>query len=223
MRQYLYMSFFARLYSRAPDSPLDQIHDILLKAKTVTPGVFPIDEIGELMAHREKKGGFQFRDEYLWDLDLVLNIIDGGVTEIPEKRGWSLERDHIFPRHQLCQLGIGKDVNDIGNLRLLGKSRNISKSDKMPDANTEFFGKDDLELPESLPGGVFWSHADNLQRVRRQATRTDSQASRDFPWIPGSLRAKLAMPCGNCSPRPNCERFSSRTRASFWSSSRCGT
>ena len=101
MRQYLYMSFFARLYSAPPDSPLDQIHDILAKAKAATPGVFPIEEIGALIARREKKGSYQFRDEYLWDLDLVLNIIDGGVTEIPEKRGWSLERDHIFPRHQL--------------------------------------------------------------------------------------------------------------------------
>ena len=146
MRQYLYMSFFARLYSRAPDSPLDQIHDILTKAKAATPGVFPIDEIGGLIARREKKGNYQFRGEYLWDLDLVLNIIDGGVTEIPEKRGWSLERDHIFPRHQLATRGIDKDVDDIGNLRLLAKSRNISKRDKMPDTNTDFFGKDDAEL-----------------------------------------------------------------------------
>jgi len=47
--------------------------------------------------------------------------------EIPIKRGWSLERDHIFPKHQLEIRGIKQDVNHIGNFRLLSKSRNISK------------------------------------------------------------------------------------------------
>lgn len=103
-------------------------------------------KLGAFMARREKKGGYQFRDEYLWDLDLVLNIIDGGVIEIPHKRGWSLERDHLFPQNQLKLHKIERDVNDVGNFRLLAKVRNISKSDTMPDADTEFFGKDDPEL-----------------------------------------------------------------------------
>jgi hypothetical protein len=42
--------------------------------------------------------------------------------------------------------GISEDVNLAGNVRLIGKARNISKSDSMPDANTEFFGKDNPEL-----------------------------------------------------------------------------
>jgi hypothetical protein len=146
MRQYLYMAFFTRLFSRAPDNVLDQLHDILLEAHHTTPGTFPIKEIGAFMARREHKDAYQFRDEYLWDLDLVLNIIDGGVIEIPQKRGWSLERDHIFPRNQLNCHRIERDVNDLGNFRLLVKVRNISKSDTMPDRNTEFFGKDDPEL-----------------------------------------------------------------------------
>jgi len=148
MRQYLYMAFFSRLFSRAPDSVLDQIHDIIVEAHRAAPGVFPIDELGAFMGRREKKGGYQFRDEYLWDLDLVLNIVDGGVLEIPRKRGWSLERDHIFPQNQLKIAGIEKDVHDVGNFRLLGKVRNITKSDTMPDADTEFFGKDDSGLRE---------------------------------------------------------------------------
>jgi hypothetical protein len=146
MRQYLYMAFFTRLFSRAPDSVLDQLHDILVEAHRKSSGTFPIKEIGAFMARREKKGPYQFRDEYLWDLDLVLNIIDGGVIEIPKKRGWSLERDHLFPQNQLKLHGIERDVNDVGNFRLLAKVRNISKSDTMPDGNTEFFGKDDAEL-----------------------------------------------------------------------------
>lgn len=146
IRQFLYMTFFMRLFSRAPDSILDQIHDILEKARISTSGIFPIREIGEFISRREKKGGYQFRDEYLWDLDLVLNIIEGGVMEIPIKRGWSLERDHIFPKHQLEIRGINQDVNHIGNFRLLSKSRNISKGADMPDENTEFFGKENPEL-----------------------------------------------------------------------------
>lgn len=146
MRQYLYMAFFTRLYSRAPDNILDQLHDILVEARRTSPGVFPIKAIGDLLARREKKDSYQFRDEYLLDLDLVLNIIDSGVLEIPQKRGWSLERDHIFPQHQLRTRQIARDVDDVGNLRLLGKARNISKSDTIPDDNTEFFGWDDAEL-----------------------------------------------------------------------------
>lgn len=143
MRQYLYMSMFTRLFSRAPDSVLDQIHDILSSSFSKLPGVFPIKELGDLMARRERKGAYQFREEYLWDLDLVLNIVDGGVKEIPAKRGWSLERDHIFPQNQLKQAQISEHVNNVGNFRLLGKSRNISKSDAMPDQNTEFFGSNE--------------------------------------------------------------------------------
>jgi hypothetical protein len=157
MRQYLYMSFFTRLYSRAPDSVLDQLHDILVKARMEKPGRFPIEEIGEFIARREKKGGYAFREDYLWDLDLVLNIIDGGVLQIPKLRTWSLERDHIFPQNELKIRNIKQDVDNVGNLRLLGKSRNISKSDTMPNKNTEFFGKDDPQLSR-----LFQEAFDNL-------------------------------------------------------------
>jgi hypothetical protein len=144
--QYLYMAFFTRLYSRAPDSVLDQLHDILVKAHKEKPKQFPIQEIGEFIARREKKGDYAYRDEYLMDLDLVLNIIDGGVPVIPKLRTWSLERDHIFPQNELRTRNINQNIDDVGNLRLLGKSRNISKSDNMPDDNTEFFGYKDKNL-----------------------------------------------------------------------------
>ena len=41
MRQYWYMAFFTRLFSRAPDNVLDQLHDILVDARSATPGDFP--------------------------------------------------------------------------------------------------------------------------------------------------------------------------------------
>jgi len=145
IKQYLYMAFFARLFSRALDNTLDQLHDILIAAHKDNPGKFPIQKIGEFIAKREKKESYIFRDEYLWDLDLVLNVIDGGVLQIPKLRSWSLERDHIFPRHQLELRKIDKDVNSVGNFRFLPKAHNISKSDKLPDGNTEFFAKAELK------------------------------------------------------------------------------
>ena len=150
LKQYLYMAFFTRLFSRAPDNILDQLHDILVDAHKNIPGKFPIQKIGEFIARREKKDEYIFRDEYLWDFDLVLNIIENGNLQIPKQRSWSLERDHIFPRHQLELRKIDKDVNSVGNFRFLPKAHNISKSDKLPDGNTEFFAKVDLkELYES--------------------------------------------------------------------------
>lgn len=143
MRQYLYLSMFTRLYSHGADSALDQIHGILTNALKNSPGVFPRQEMADFVEKRKGIGSYSFQDAYFRDLDVVLNIVDNGVMQIPEKRGWSLEKDHIFPQNQLAQRAITQDVSDIGNLRLEPKSRNISKSDKMPDGNTEFFGRDD--------------------------------------------------------------------------------
>jgi hypothetical protein len=125
---------------------LDQIHDILLSANTQQPGIFPIQKLGEFMVRRKKLDAYQFRSDYLGNLSVVLNIISGGVSELPKKRGWSLENDHIFPRAELERLKITKDVNNVGNFRLLPKLPNIKKRDNMPDQDTEFFGKDNPEL-----------------------------------------------------------------------------
>lgn len=120
------------------------------------------------MTRRERKDNYQFRDEYLWDLDLVLNIVDGGVKEIPTKRGWSLERDHIFPQSQLQQHNISLDVNDIGNFRLLAKSRNIAKSDSMPDNNTEFFGIQNTSIHEAFETAIKDFTQDNFSNFVRK-------------------------------------------------------
>ncbi len=69
MRQYLYMSFFTRLFSRAPDGVLDPLHDILVKTYQENPGIFPIQKISQFIAKRRAEN-YEFRESYLRDLDL---------------------------------------------------------------------------------------------------------------------------------------------------------
>jgi hypothetical protein len=145
IRQYLYMSFFMRFYSYGPDGKLDVIHG-RIKAKG---DKFPRREIG---AYMEERTGIKYDFQLALaasDLDLLLNITEDGVSEIPKLRGWSLEKDHIFPHSLLISKGFGEDLaNRLGNFRLLNKTRNILKSKSVPAENAEFFGSDDRELNE---------------------------------------------------------------------------
>lgn len=145
MRQYLYMSFFTRFYSYGPDGKLDVIHSLLRQNQTTN--VFPGKRIGEYISERTYVP-YRFTKSMLTDLDLVLNVIAGGISEIPQQRGWSLERDHIFPRSLLHSKGTYQAVDEVGNLRLVNKTRNILKSDSLPDSDFEFFGSDDTELKQ---------------------------------------------------------------------------
>jgi len=144
LRQYLYMSFFMRFYSYGPDGKLDVIHNII--TKNGKGNIFPIERISKYLEERTGMS-YKFSKTMLNDLDLVLNITQGGVAEIPQKRGWSLERDHIFPQSVLKEKGIPDElINNVGNLRLINKTRNILKSDSLPEDDIEFFGSGDLEL-----------------------------------------------------------------------------
>ncbi len=144
LRQYLYMSFFMKFYSYGPDGKLDVIHKIIKDYKD--SNVFPRKKIGKYMVERTGNN-YEFSNTMLNELDLVLNVIDGGVPEIPNKRGWSLERDHIFPRSVLLDKGIPEElVNSVVNLRLINKTRNILKRDELPDDDIEFFGSASPEL-----------------------------------------------------------------------------
>jgi hypothetical protein len=110
------------------------------------PNVFPGKEIGDYISNRTYVP-YALSKSMLDDLDLVLNVIADGITPgIPQQRGWSLERDHIFPRSLLDHKSIYQDVDNVGNLRLVNKTRNILKSDSLPDTDLEFFGSDDPEL-----------------------------------------------------------------------------
>lgn len=155
LRQYLYMSFFMRFYSYGPDGKLDVIHK---KIKDANPIVnFPIDEISKYMEERTGMT-YAFSENMLYDLDLILNIIQGGVFEIPKKRGWSLERDHIFPRSILEAKGFPEElINSVGNFRYINKTRNILKSNDLPEESTDFYGSDDPTLKD-----LFMKARDNL-------------------------------------------------------------
>jgi hypothetical protein len=138
LRQYLYMSFLLSFYSYGADGKIDVIHKKLSEAD----GTFPIQSIGDFISERTK-APFVFSEGLLKDTAVVLNIIHGGVYEIPKKRGWSLEQDHIFPDSVLSGLGVPENLKDgIGNLRYLAKVRNILKSNHLPDKNLDFYGSD---------------------------------------------------------------------------------
>lgn len=144
MRQYLYMSFFTRFYSYGPDGKLDVIHSMLGRSQPVS--AFPIEKIGDYISQRTYVP-YKFSTSMLTDIDLVLNVISGGVSEVPHQRGWSLERDHIFPVSLLIERSIPYPlIDDVGNLRLVNKTRNIMKSGSVPDADMEFFGSDEADL-----------------------------------------------------------------------------
>ncbi|MGH9775163.1 MAG: DUF262 domain-containing protein [Candidatus Acidiferrales bacterium] len=167
LRQYLYMSFFMKFYSYGPDGKLDVIHRMAKGSESK----FPRREIGSYM---EERTGIKY-DFHLGlagnDLDLVLNIIEDGVSEIPKLRGWSLEKDHIFPRSVLSAKGIPESLTDrVGNFRLINKTRNIEKSKSIPAEDAEFFGSDDVELKKLYLQARKSLTADTIERfvVRRE-------------------------------------------------------
>jgi len=155
LRQYLYMSFFMRFYSYGPDGKLDVIHKKIKEVDSITN--FSLDEISKYMEERTGMT-YVFSESMLYDLDLTLNIIQGGVFEIPKKRGWSLERDHIFPRSILeDKVFPEKLINNPGNFRYINKTRNILKSNNLPEENTNFYGLDNPTLKD-----FFMKAKDNL-------------------------------------------------------------
>lgn len=147
LQQYLYMSFFMKFFSYGPDGKLDVIHN---KIKDEKQGLFPIEQIGKYLSDRTNLR-YEFSTLMLNDLDLTLNIIQGGVSEIPRKRGWSLEKDHIFPQAFLKGKNIPQElINNVGNLRLINKTQNILKRDRLPEENTIFFGSSEPVLKKSF-------------------------------------------------------------------------
>lgn len=152
MRQYIYMAFILRLFSRAPDSVLDQLHDRMVAAVKSNPERFPIDVLREFMSQRLKLE-YRLQDHHLADdADLMLNIADGGVLQLdpadPNRhpKDLKLEVDHIFPRKKLEDAGLRSDADHIGNYRLVVMPANRRKLAKMPDESTAFFGRHQPEL-----------------------------------------------------------------------------
>ena len=152
MVEYLYMAFFRRLFSRAPDNVLDQLHDGMVSAVARDKNHFPIEMIRSYMQQRQG-GVYQLNRRFFHDdADLALNIVDGGVLQIdltnPNLHPYELklEVDHIFPRARLVDLGMGDIANHFGNYRLIVMPANRRKSAHMPDAKTGFFGRDMIAI-----------------------------------------------------------------------------
>ncbi len=177
MRQYLYMSFFTRFFSHGADGKLDYIHNEII---TKSQGKFPVKEIGEYM--KERTGiPYEFTESMFRDVDLILNIIQGGVAEIPKKRGWSLERDHIFPASLLREKGIPEElINDIGNLRLITKTRNILKGDRLPDERTEFYGAGDEEIKRTFIQALEMLNEENFRKFVEKRRKLILQKVKEF-------------------------------------------
>lgn len=152
MRQYLYMAFVLRLFSRAPDSVLDQIHDRMVESVKKAPRQFPIQAIREFMAQRQKTIYRLEEHQLNDDADLMLNIVDGGVLQIDpadptrHPKDLKLEVDHVFPRSRLVDAGLGDVADHLGNYRLIVMPANRRKQAKMPDAHTAFFGRGNAEV-----------------------------------------------------------------------------
>jgi hypothetical protein len=152
MRQYLYMAFVLRLFSRAPDNVLDQIHNRLAEAVKNDPRSFPIQAIREFLTQRQK-AQYQLEEHHLNDdADLMLNIVDGGVLQIDpadptrHSKDLKLEVDHIFPRSRLIEAGLGDVADHLGNYRLIVMPANRRKQARMPDGSTAFFGRGDGQV-----------------------------------------------------------------------------
>lgn|GEM_PF-1078248 len=153
MTEYLYMAFFRRLFSRGPDNVLDQIHNILVAQVKLNPSVFPIDALRNYMEERQNIAYRLERHFFENDVDLILNIVDGGVLQIDptdknrHPKDLKLEVDHIFPRKSMPNIGANGD--HLGNYRLIVMPANRRKSGQMPDTATAFFGDKDSALKEA--------------------------------------------------------------------------
>jgi hypothetical protein len=152
MAEYLHMAFIKRLFSRSADSIIDRLHGIVQKEARNNPTKFPIESIRALIA--EKSGldyGLEERD-FLAAPDLMINIVDGGrlqqdpANPLTDPKDLKLEVDHIFPRKLLYDAGLADVANHIGNYRLIVMPANRRKKDKMPDLDTDFFGRENETL-----------------------------------------------------------------------------
>lgn len=155
MVEYLHMAFIKRLFSRSADGVIDRLHRIVKDGVASNSRRFPIEEVRKLIV---EKSGVEYNlldTDFLGNADLMLNIVDGGrLQQDPanpqtDPKDLKLEVDHIFPRKVLFEKGLGDVADHLGNYRLVVMYANRKKSGKMPDATTDFFGRNRAEL-ESL-------------------------------------------------------------------------
>jgi uncharacterized protein DUF262 len=160
MLEYLHMAFIKRLFSRSADSVLDRLHGIVEKQVRSDPARFPIEAIRSLVAERSGMPYVLHERDFLADADLMLNIVDGGrLQQDPadpdrDPKDLKLELDHIFPRSMLIALGMSAVADHLGNYRLIVMPANRRKQHRMPDANTDFFGRGRPEVESAYQAAL---------------------------------------------------------------------
>ena len=192
MREYLYMSFFLRTFSRSADAVLDKIHEKMGKAVAAEPGKFPIQMLRDYM--RERAGGSYGLGEHNFadDADLLLNIVDGGRVQMDPKnptrdpKDLKLEVDHIFPRARLRAKGMEDVVNHLGNYRLIVMPANRRKTDNMPDSQTAFFGKESPTVSMAYQSAVENLTRDSFIAFREARATLIQTKVREFLSLPES-------------------------------------
>jgi hypothetical protein len=196
MAEYLYMSFFRRLY-RAPDPALDQLHALIRDSVAEDRSRFPIERIRAFMSQRQATS-WTLHDRYFEDdVDLCLNIVDGGQIQIdpsdPSRhpKDLKLEVDHIFPRAPLTAGGMGDAVNHVGNYRLVVMPINRRKLARMPDEQTAFFGRGRERVEDSYLACLSATKAGSFDRASFMAFR-EARAKLIRETVSAFLRVPLA-------------------------------
>lgn len=188
MTEYLYMAFFRRLFSRGPDNVLDQIHNLLVVQVKKDPSTFPIGALRKYMEERQNTPYALERHFFFNDVDLALNIVDGGVLQIdptdPKRhpKDLKLEVDHIFPRKSMPS--ISADGDHLGNYRLIVMPANRRKSATLPDSHTAFFGRSELALESIYETVLKQLNTKNFEAFRDVRANLIAQRVGQFIGLP---------------------------------------
>ena len=136
LRHFLYMSLYTRATVRYSDSRIGNIvRRIISPSLEEDRDNFPLKDCLWYMQRKERPPEVT-EDLLKENVDLTLNIVQGGVDLNPASVSNKPDKDHIFPRSLLIKK-YGEDeikdkMNHFANYRFVGKSWNITKSGKPP-------------------------------------------------------------------------------------------
>jgi uncharacterized protein with ParB-like and HNH nuclease domain len=136
LTHFLYTSLYTRATVRYSDSRVGNIVRRIISPSLERDGRnFPLKDC---LWYMERKERSPVVNEALLkeNIDLTLNIVQGGVDLNPASVSNKPDKDHIFPRNLLIKK-YGEDeikdkMNHFANYRFVGKGWNITKSDKPP-------------------------------------------------------------------------------------------
>jgi len=203
--QYLYMTFFTRLFSRGGDRTLNQLHSRVRQALQDNPSDFPIGVVRDYISRRMNVTWELAEHHFADDPELMLNIVDNGALQMSAHVDQKLERDHIFPRKILSERGLGDLADHLGNYRLVVMPINRRKRAQMPTLATDFYGRHDDGLEQLYEAAIGELSRETFQTFRdaRAASiisavndflQLDSEGSGAVPSTPQSAPAPQAGP-----------------------------